>query len=187
MAIFFICNKFVHFSFLQTLQFMEKVIHQISYVPDCKEQNESHPHFTFHCKLLLKPPYISKLINLNYAFKISLSVIIIGTKSQFHNGIHLKILFILIIVFLRHFTYSQRREFYEGKNEKVKEISNFKYNHASHINKIRDTAIELGSRDSFLELDFCAKSGSKKYKDYSNIYMVNHLDLFLFQMSYMNT
>ena len=33
----------------------------------------------------------------------------------------------------------------------------FKCNHASHINKIRDTAIELGSRDSFQDMEFCPK------------------------------
>ena len=84
MSIFFICNKFVHFPFLSTLQFIDEAIHQISYVTDCKEQDESHPHFTFHCKMFLKLPYVSKLVNLKYTFKISLKAIKIGTTSQFH-------------------------------------------------------------------------------------------------------
>ena len=52
-------------------------------------------------------------------------------------------------VFLRHITYCQRKAFYEDEYDKINELSNFKWNLASHINKIRDTAIELGSRDSF--------------------------------------
>ena len=74
---------------------MKETIYQISYAPDCKEQDESHPHFIFHWKLFLKLPYISKLVNLNYTFKISPKAIIIGTSCQFHNDIHFKILRIL--------------------------------------------------------------------------------------------
>ena len=40
---------------------------------------------------------------------------------------------------------------------KINELSNFKPNLASHINKIRDTAIELGSRDSSQDLEFRPK------------------------------
>ena len=40
--------------------------------------------------------------------------------------------------------------------KKKNELSNFKCNHASH-NKIRDTVIELGSRDSFQDLEFRPK------------------------------
>ena len=50
---------------------LKEAIHQISYVPDCKEQDESHPHFIFHYKLFLKLPYTGKLVNLNYVLKIS--------------------------------------------------------------------------------------------------------------------
>ena len=90
MAIFFISNKSIHFSFRQTLQFIRGNSPNI-YFPDCKEQDESHPHFIFHHKLFLKLHYISKLVNLNYFFKISLKAMIIGTTFQFHNGISLKI------------------------------------------------------------------------------------------------
>ena len=36
----------------------------------------------------------------------------------------------------------------------ISELPNFKCNVAFHISKIRDTAIELGSRGSFQELEF---------------------------------
>ena len=40
----------------------------------------------------LKLPYISKLVNLNCTCKISLKATIMRTSSQFHNGVHFKIL-----------------------------------------------------------------------------------------------
>ena len=37
----------------------------------CREQNESHLHFMFYCKLTkLTVEYISELVNLNYYFNI---------------------------------------------------------------------------------------------------------------------
>ena len=136
---------------------LQEAIHHISYAPDSKEQDESHPHFIFHCKLLLNLPYISKLINLNYFFRSSLKPIKIGTKSQFHNGIHLEILLIFILVFLRHIKYCQRKSFYKDEFGKINELSNFKCILPSHINKIRDTTIELGSRDPLQDLEFSPK------------------------------
>ena len=68
----------------------------MSYVPDCKEQDESHPAFILHYRLFLKLTYISKLVNLNYFFKISLRAIIIGSASQFCKGKYLKIFLIFI-------------------------------------------------------------------------------------------
>ena len=41
--------------------------------------------------------------------------------------------------------------------KEINELLNFKCNHPSHINSIRDTAIELGSRDSFQDLEFRPK------------------------------
>ena len=76
------------------------------------------------------------------------------TKSLFHNSIHLKILPTLIEVFLRHIIYCQTKAFYENEYDKINELWNFKWNLASHINKIRDGAIELGSRDLFQDLEF---------------------------------
>ena len=49
------------------------------------------------------------------------------------------------------------KSFYEDKYDKINELSNFKCNLASHINKIRDTDIELGSRDPFQDLKFSPK------------------------------
>ena len=65
--------------------------------PRCKEQKESQNYFIFYCKLSkITLDLISELINLKYAFnisfKITLKTIIIGTPSQFHDGVQLKIL-----------------------------------------------------------------------------------------------
>ena len=65
--------------------------------PRCKEQKESQPYFIFYCKLSkITPDFISKLINLKYAFNIPLKynvkTIIMGTFSQFHDGVQLNIL-----------------------------------------------------------------------------------------------
>ena len=43
-----------------------------------------------------------------------------------------------------YMTYCQRKTFCEGEYEKINELSNFKCNYASQINKISDTATELG-------------------------------------------
>ena len=52
-----------------------------------------------------------------------------------------------------YMTYCQRKTFCEGEYEKINELSNFKCNYASNINKIRDSAIELSSGDSFQDLE----------------------------------
>ena len=52
-------------------------------------------------------------------------------------------------MFFRHITHCQRKAFYEDKCDKKNELLNFKCNLASHINKIRDTAIELDSKNYF--------------------------------------
>ena len=54
--------------------------------PRCREQDESHSHFLFYCKLSkVTLDYISELINLNYSFNIvfkySLKTIIMGSFS----------------------------------------------------------------------------------------------------------
>ena len=43
------------------------------------------------------------------------------------------------------------------KMKMTNELSNFKCNLASHINKILDSAIELGLRNSFQDLEFHPK------------------------------
>ena len=76
--------------------FMLISMEQINFITHCFtltryykeiEDNESHLHFLFHCKLFLKLPYISKLLNLNYFFKINIKTIIIGyiRISQYHT------------------------------------------------------------------------------------------------------
>ena len=57
-------------------------------------------------------------------------------------------------MFLRHITYCRRKAFYEDEYDKINELLNFKCNLASHINKIRYSAIKLSSKDSFLEPEF---------------------------------
>lgn len=94
------------------------------------------------------------LVNLNHTFKISLKTIIMGTTSQFHNGVHLKI---LILVFLMHIIYCQRKVFYEDESDKINKLSNSECNLASHINKIRGTAIKLALRDSFHDMKIHAE------------------------------
>ena len=49
------------------------------------------------------------------------------------------------------------KSFYEDKYDKINELSNFKCNLASHINKIRGTAIELGLRGPFQDLELSPK------------------------------
>ena len=63
----------------------------------------------------------------------------------------------------------QIKAFYEGEYEKINELSNFKCNHASHINKIRDAAFELGSRGSFRTWNFAlSNNGSLLYSSTSS-------------------
>ena len=61
-------------------------------------------------------------------------------------------------MFLRHITYCQRKSFNEDDYDKIIELSNFKCNLAFHMNKIRDIAIELCSRDPFQDQDFSPMS-----------------------------
>ena len=89
--------KLIHFSLP-----LKPAIHRMGIAPDilcprCKEQKESQPlYFIFYCKLSkITLDFISELINLKYAFnipfKITLKTIIIGTSSQFHDGVKLNI------------------------------------------------------------------------------------------------
>ena len=65
--------------------------------PGCKERKESQTYFIFYCNFSkITLDFISKLINLKYAFnipfKITPKTIITGTSSQFYDGVQLKIL-----------------------------------------------------------------------------------------------
>ena len=60
-------HKLIHFS-------LSPALHRIgnnpnSLCPRCKEREESHPHFIFHCRLSqVTLGFINKLINRNYTF-----------------------------------------------------------------------------------------------------------------------
>ena len=90
--------KLIHFSLP-----LNPAIQKMSNTPNilysrCKIQKKSHHCFISYCKLpKITLDFISELINLNNAFnipfKITFKTIIIGTSSQFHNGVQLNILF----------------------------------------------------------------------------------------------
>ena len=103
-----------------------------SLCPRCKEQEESHPHFIFHCRLSQTTlDFINKLINLNYTFRTPFRISI---KD----------------IFLRHIIFCWRKAFYGDGYEKIQELSNFTGNLVSRFNKLTDLSDELGSRESFL-------------------------------------
>ena len=119
--------------------------HQIFCVPDVINKMSLNPHFTFYCK-------ISKItLDESELRKVSLKAIKMGTSSQSHDSIHLKILPKFLEVFLRHlsFSYCRRKTFNEAY-DKINEFSDFKDYLASRFNKLEDTATELGSKNSFL-------------------------------------
>ena len=124
-----------------------------SLCPRCKEREESHPHFIFHCRLSQTTlDYISKLNNLNYTFRtpfrISKKDILMATSSRTYNGVKIEILQTLIRVFRVNFC--RRKAFYGDGYDKTSELSNFKGNLVSRFNKLKDMSIELGSKESFL-------------------------------------
>ena len=78
------------------MQYTEWATHQIFFVPDL-----SQPYFIFYCKLSkITLEFIGELMNLKYSFnipfKITLKTIIMGTSSQFHNGVQLNILLLAL-------------------------------------------------------------------------------------------
>ena len=86
MYIYSIWYKRIHFSLLlnppiQRMGNTPNILH-----PRCMEQDESHPHFIFYCKLSkVTEDCISELIKLNYSFdlpfKFSLKTIKMGSFS----------------------------------------------------------------------------------------------------------
>ena len=80
------------------MQYTEWATHQIFCVPDVQNKKSLNPiiYFTY-CKLSkITLDFISELINLKYTFnipfKITLkTIIIMGTSSQFHDGVQLKV------------------------------------------------------------------------------------------------
>ena len=96
--IYSIWYKLIHFSLLlnpaiQRMGNTPNILH-----PRCREQDESHPHYIFYCKLSkVILDYISELIDLNYSFnipsKFSLKTIKMGFFSilwwcTFKKSIH---------------------------------------------------------------------------------------------------
>ena len=97
-AIYFLfgVNLFI-FLFSLPLQYTERPMHQIFCVPDVQNKKSLNPILYFIAsfpKLLWD--FISKLINLKYAFnipfKITFKTIIMGTSFQFHDAVQLNIL-----------------------------------------------------------------------------------------------
>ena len=120
------------------------------------ERKESHRHFIFYCQLSKATlDFISQVIHLHYsfniAFKVSLKAIIMGASSQFNNFVDLKILPILLEVFLSHLSYRRRKIFHDDGYGKINQLFNFNCNLLSPFNKLRDTATELGSKETFLK------------------------------------
>ena len=108
--------------------------------PRCKEQNESHPRFYL---LLQAVQNYSRIIwTIQSQSKL-------GTSSQQHDGIHLKILPSVLKLFFRHLSCCCRKAFNEGF-DKFNNFSNFKCNLVSQFNSLQDAASELGSKNTFL-------------------------------------
>ena len=115
---------------------------------DSREQDESHPHFIFHFKLSKTTlDFISGLINLNYNFNMSFlaspkikAIISWSFLSHIHKGVLSKILPTFRNVF---------QALYIDGYDKTNHLSFYKYSLASRINKLWDTAVELGSKDIF--------------------------------------
>ena len=146
---------------------MNPALHRMGTNPDslctrCKEQEESHPHFIFHCRLSqITLDFINKLINLSHTFrtpfKISIRVISMATSSHTHDGIKLEILQTLTEVFLRHVTFCWRKAFCGDGYDKIQELSNFKGNHVSHFKKLQSSVRWIGFKRIFsdeMELSF---------------------------------
>ena len=124
--------------------------------PRCKERDEFHPHFIFHCKLYQTTlNFINELFNQNYnfqsPFKISIKNILMGMSCHTHDGLKLDILLKLIEVFLRNLSFCRRKAFYDDGYSKIHELSNYKGNLISRFNTLRDISTEMGSKESFLK------------------------------------
>ena len=124
--------------------------------PRCNESEESHPQFIFHCKLSQTTlNFITRLINLNYKFQspyqINITDILMGLYNNTHENIKLEIFPILIEVFLRHPSFCRRKAFYKDRYNEINELDKYKGNLISRFNTLKDKAIELGSKKSFLK------------------------------------
>ena len=58
---------------------------------------------------------------------------------------------ILIEVFVRHLSLCRRKAFHEDRYNKINELDKYKGNFISRFKTLKDKAIELGSKKSFLK------------------------------------
>lgn len=136
----------IHFSFP-----LNPAIHRMGNSPSIlcsrnSKKDDSYLHFIFHWKLPKTTlELITGLINVNCTFntpfKVSHEAKVIlngGLISQFPDSIYSNILPALLE--------SVSQTFYKDGYDKINEVSYFKRSLASNINKLRDTAIDLGSK-----------------------------------------
>ena len=107
------------------------------FCPRCREEDESHTHFIFYCKLSkVTLAYTSELINLNYyfniPFKFSLKTIMMDFFSilwwfTFENSTK-----ILEVILMHLF-----KVCHEDRHDKIKEFSNYKCSQKSCKLKIQ--------------------------------------------------
>ena len=83
-----------------------------------------------------------------------------GFIFQFHDGIHSKIFTTLLEMHFRQMFFR-----YEDEYDRINELSYIQCSLASTINKLRDTAIELGSKYTFFKSwnSFLNNNGSLNY------------------------
>ena len=74
-----------------------------------------------------------------------------GLSYKTYEDVRLEILPILIEVFLRHLSFYRRKAFYEDGYKKINELDNYKGNLISRFKTLKDKAMELGSKKSFLK------------------------------------
>ena len=71
--------------------------------------------------------------------------------NKTHEDVKLEIFPILIEVFLRHLSFCRRKAFYKDGYNEINELDKYKGNLISRFNTLKDKAIELGSKKSFLK------------------------------------
>ena len=154
--IFSISYKVIHFSLPLSLAIHRMRNTHTILCPRCKESEESRPHSIFHCKLSQNTlNFVNRLINQNYKFQspfqISIKDILMGLFYKTFEDVRLEIYPILIEVFLRHLSFCRKKAFYEDRYNKINELDNYKGNLISRFKTLRDKAMKLGSKESFLK------------------------------------
>ena len=155
-CIFSILYKLLHFSLPLCPAIQQMGNTPTILCPRCRENEESHPHFIFHCQLLQTTlNFINRLINENYQFQtpyqISITDILMNLSYKTYEDVRLEILPTLIKVFLRHLSFCRRKAFYEDGDNKINELDKYKGNLISRFKTLKDKAIEFGSTKFFLK------------------------------------